>query len=133
MATAPCGAVALRCQAADPGIARKPGGGNLVGAAIIHGNPRNARKAESSRDASTADARRLRRRANVLQQTHSTLGFLGETDAPPMEDEAEAERSPLRRREVAAQFALDLFRILLHSECQFPAQSADVGVDRQSG
>ena len=25
------GAVTLQCQAADPGIARKPGGGNLVG------------------------------------------------------------------------------------------------------
>ena len=32
----PCGAVAQRRQAADPGIARKPGGGNLVGGATIH-------------------------------------------------------------------------------------------------
>src|SRR3954447_4997960 len=42
MATAPCGAVALRCQAADPGIARKPGGGNLVGDVILHGNHKKA-------------------------------------------------------------------------------------------
>jgi hypothetical protein len=42
MATAPFGAVALRCQAADPGIARKPGGGNLVGVVIIHANHSNA-------------------------------------------------------------------------------------------
>jgi len=36
-ATAPIyGAVALQCQAADPGIARKPGGGNLVGEFTIH-------------------------------------------------------------------------------------------------
>jgi hypothetical protein len=35
-ATAPRGAVAQRRQAADPGIARKPGGGNLVGEVTIH-------------------------------------------------------------------------------------------------
>ena len=39
----PEGAVALRRQAADPGIARKPGGGNLVGAATIHPIHWNAR------------------------------------------------------------------------------------------
>src|SRR5882757_1746371 len=122
MATAPCGAVALRCQAADPGIARKPGGGNLVGAAIIHGNRSKARTVGSSPSASAAGARKLRGRADVFQQTHSTLGFLGETDSPTMEDEAEAERSPLRRRQVATEFALHLLRIFLHSECQFPAQ-----------
>jgi hypothetical protein len=39
-ATAPRGAVAQRRQAADPGIARKPGGGNLVGEVTIHA-PKN--------------------------------------------------------------------------------------------
>lgn len=35
-ATAPYGAVAQRYQAADPGITRKPGSGNLVGVVTIH-------------------------------------------------------------------------------------------------
>ena len=92
------GAVALQCQAADPGIARKPGGGNLVGTATIH---RLLQQRKMPRcvviDGYFRDARRgsTRRRTDVFQDAISHSWVLGVADATAVQDHPKAERPPL--------------------------------------
>jgi hypothetical protein len=77
MATAPCGAVALRSQAADPGIARKPGGGNLVGVVIIHSNFSNASFPHVGHDAFERRLRGSSDEGQISSRAHAPhWGFL---------------------------------------------------------
>lgn len=49
-----------------------------------------------------------------------------------MQDQPKAERTTLGRRKEAVQLQLDLHRIILDSETQTPAETADMRVDRQT-
>ncbi len=132
MATAPCGAVALRCQAADPGIARKPGGGNLVGEGSVHQHPVNASSLLWQTWPLGRPAGKQRRRTNVLETTVSASGLLGIAHPATMQDRAQTERSPVISRQIAAEFQLHLDGIYQGCEAESLTESQDMGVDRQS-
>ena len=96
-ATAPGeGAVALRHQAADPGIAHKPGGGNLVGTVILLSHCEHAQLVlrQGSSDAAARPVARPTGRCRPAR-TRSHVGLAGEAHAAAVEDQPQAEVAPL--------------------------------------
>ena len=121
-ATAPgTGPSLVRRQAADPGFARKPGGGNLVGSVTFTPHPM-ARKDATLRGLSAAivrarsarDRRGTRTDGQMSSSTHaSQRGLLGVADPPAVQDHPQAEPTPLAPAAGSVQLELDLHRIVL--------------------
>ena len=71
--------------------------------------------------------------ADVFEHAGVAAWLSGVADPSAVQDEPQAERSPLLRSEEAAELVLDLHRVVVLREPEPPAQAADVGVDRQAG